>query len=78
MLLSDWPLFNAALEWLAYGAWDLTWWQIMLFTLALTHITMVSVTVFLHRYQAHRALHLHPIAAESPHRTRRSRVKEDL
>jgi stearoyl-CoA desaturase (Delta-9 desaturase) len=63
MLLSDWPLFNAALEWLAYGAWDLTWWQIMLFTLALTHITMVSVTVFLHRYQAHRALHLHPIAA---------------
>jgi stearoyl-CoA desaturase (delta-9 desaturase) len=30
-------------------------------TLVLTHITIVSVTVFLHRHQAHRALELHPI-----------------
>ncbi len=29
-------------------------------TLVLTHITIVSVTVFLHRAQAHRALDLHP------------------
>jgi stearoyl-CoA desaturase (delta-9 desaturase) len=31
--------------------------------LLLTHITIVSVTIFLHRHQAHRALTLHPIAS---------------
>ncbi|EKF74358.1 fatty acid desaturase [Alcanivorax hongdengensis A-11-3] len=33
---------------------------LVLITLALTHITIVSVTVYLHRYSAHRALELHP------------------
>ncbi len=46
-----------------YGLLDLPAWQVVLFTLAMTHITIVSVTVFLHRAQAHRALVLHPIAA---------------
>lgn len=54
---------DAGVEWLANGAWDLQWWQMVLFTLAMTHVTMVSVTVFLHRHQAHRALDLHPIAS---------------
>ena len=63
MFLSDWALLNAAIDWLAHGAWHLSWWQIVLFTLAMTHITMISVTVFLHRHQAHRALDLHPIAS---------------
>ena len=63
MLLPDWSVLNAVVEWLATGVWDLSWWQMVLFTLALTHITMVSVTVFLHRHQAHRALDLHPIAS---------------
>jgi len=55
--------FDAALDWLAHGLWDVAWWQIVLFTLALTHVTMISVTVFLHRHQAHRSLDLHPIAS---------------
>ena len=59
MLLSD----SSVLGWLAHGLWHLAWWQIVLFTLAITHITMISVTVFLHRHQAHRALDLHPIAS---------------
>jgi stearoyl-CoA desaturase (delta-9 desaturase) len=63
MLLPDWAVLNAAIQWLAHGTWDLAWWQIVLFTLALTHITMISVTVFLHRHQAHRSLDLHPIAS---------------
>jgi len=63
MLLPDWAALHAALEWLAHGVWDLHWWQIALVTLALTHVTMISVTVFLHRHQAHRALDLHPIAS---------------
>ncbi len=38
------------------GAW-------LLWTLGFTHLTIVSVTVFLHRAQAHRALELHPALA---------------
>ncbi len=56
-------LFDAALDWLAHGLWDVAWWQIVLYTLAMTHVTMISVTVFLHRHQAHRSLGLHPIAS---------------
>jgi stearoyl-CoA desaturase (delta-9 desaturase) len=63
MLLPDWAVLNAAIEWLVHGMWDLSWWQMVLCTLAVTHVTMISVTVFLHRHQAHRALDLHPIAA---------------
>ena len=63
MLLPDWALLNALVEWLAHGTWALSWWQIVLFALAMTHVTMISVTVFLHRHQAHRALDLHPIAS---------------
>ncbi len=43
------------------GFLDLPWWGYVLTTLALTHITIASVTIFLHRHQAHRALDLHPI-----------------
>lgn len=39
---------------------DLPWWGYILVTLGLTHITIASVTIFLHRCQAHRALELHP------------------
>ncbi len=63
MILPDWTVLNAIIEWLAHGAWNLTWWQMILFTLAMTHVTMVSVTIFLHRHQAHRALDLHPVAS---------------
>jgi len=63
MYFADSPLFNAVLQWLGHGTWELAWWQVLLFTLALTHVTMISVTVFLHRHQAHRALDLHPSVA---------------
>jgi len=43
------------------GLIDLPWWGYVLVALALTHVTIVSVTVYLHRHQAHRALELHPI-----------------
>jgi stearoyl-CoA desaturase (delta-9 desaturase) len=45
------------------GVFDLPWWGVALVALGLTHITIVSVTVFLHRHQAHRALDLHPLAS---------------
>ena len=43
------------------GLLDLAWWQVILATLLLTHITIASVTIFLHRAQAHRGLDVHPI-----------------
>ena len=48
-------------HWLGHGLIETTWWQVVLITLGLTHITIASVTIFLHRHQAHRALDLHPI-----------------
>jgi stearoyl-CoA desaturase (delta-9 desaturase) len=45
------------------GLIPLNLWGYVGVTLALTHITIVSVTIFLHRHQAHRALDLHPAAA---------------
>jgi stearoyl-CoA desaturase (delta-9 desaturase) len=56
-------LFDAALDWLAHGLIAASWWQIVLYTLVTTHITIASVTIYLHRHQAHRAMDLHAIPA---------------
>ena len=45
------------------GLLDLPWWGYVVAALALTHVTIAAVTIFLHRHQAHRALDLHPIAS---------------
>ncbi|WP_280152585.1 fatty acid desaturase [Piscinibacter sp. XHJ-5] len=57
-LMSVW---DGLINWLAYGLVDASWWQVLLFTLVTTHFTIASVTIFLHRAQAHRALDLGPI-----------------
>lgn len=54
-------LWDGLVAWLAGGLVDASWWQIVLYTLATTHITIAAVTIFLHRSQAHRALDLHAI-----------------
>jgi stearoyl-CoA desaturase (delta-9 desaturase) len=46
-----------------HGLLNLPWWGYLVVTLVLTQITILSVTIFLHRCQAHRALDLHPIAS---------------
>lgn len=51
------------LEFMDGGLLGLNWWQLVIATLLLTHVTIASVTIFLHRSQAHRALDLHPIAS---------------
>jgi stearoyl-CoA desaturase (Delta-9 desaturase) len=61
MLLPDWAVLNAAIDWLGHGLWNLSWWQVVLYTLVTTHITIAAVTIFLHRAQAHRAMDLHAI-----------------
>ncbi|MGC2049219.1 MAG: fatty acid desaturase [Gallionella sp.] len=56
-MFSDLPVI------LSCGMLDLPWWGYVLATLALTHITIASVTIYLHRHQSHHALELHPIAS---------------
>jgi stearoyl-CoA desaturase (delta-9 desaturase) len=56
-MFSDLPVI------LSSGLLDLPWWGYVLATLVLTHITIASVTIYLHRHQSHHALELHPIAS---------------
>ncbi len=43
------------------GILDLSAWQVVAATLILTHVTIVAVTVYLHRYSAHRSLELNAV-----------------
>lgn len=52
---------HAVLSFLSTGLLDFSAWEVVLYTVVVTHITIISVTVYLHRHQAHRALDLHPI-----------------
>jgi len=48
-------------EFISYGASKAELSSIIIYTLCMTHITIVAVTVFLHRCQAHRSLKLSPV-----------------
>ena len=54
-------MFDAVLGFLDGGIVGLSGWQVFFYTLAVTHITIACVTIYLHRHQAHRALELHAI-----------------
>ena len=45
------------------GVLDLPWWGYLLYTFVTTHVTIVAVTIYLHRHQAHRSLELHAVAS---------------
>ena len=45
------------------GLISLPWWGYVVVALVFTHITIASVTIYLHRHQAHRALDLHPVVS---------------
>src|SRR5688572_14441847 len=45
------------------GVFELPWWGYVVYALAVTHITIAAVTIFLHRAQSHRALDLHPVVS---------------
>ena len=42
------------------GIFDLPWWAYAVIVLILTHLTIIAVTIFLHRHQTHHAIDLHP------------------
>lgn len=48
------------LNFLTGGLAQASIWQIVVYTLVVTHITILSVTLYLHRCQTHRGLDLHP------------------
>lgn len=54
-------VWTGLIDWLADGLVGFAWWQVLLFTLVVTHLTIASVTIFLHRAQSHRALELHAL-----------------
>jgi stearoyl-CoA desaturase (delta-9 desaturase) len=49
------------LQYVMYGALNLSWWGYLVALVIFTQLTIFSVTLYLHRGQAHRALELHPI-----------------
>lgn len=51
------------ISFLIHGVLHLSWWGYLVALLILTQLTIFSVTIYLHRCQAHRALDLHPIAS---------------
>ena len=51
----------AILTFLSHGISQANVLEVLAFTLIVTHITIASVTIFLHRSQAHRSLELHAI-----------------
>lgn len=46
-----------------FGLIQLPWWGYVVLILALTQITILAVTLYLHRCQAHRALEMHPVVS---------------
>ncbi len=54
-------ILHSVLEFMSTGLVGLSAWEAVVYTLVVTHITIASVTIYLHRHQAHRALELHAI-----------------
>lgn len=54
---------DTIISFLSGGLLQASWWQVLIVTLVMTHITIVCVTIFLHRSQTHRGLDLHPAIA---------------
>jgi len=54
-------ILHAVLGFMSTGLVGLSAWEVVIYTLVVTHITIASVTIYLHRHQAHRALELHAI-----------------
>ncbi|MBC3936491.1 fatty acid desaturase [Undibacterium sp. CY7W] len=52
---------ESLVDFLSNGLTRASGWEVFIYTMVVTHITIASVTIFLHRCQAHRALELHAI-----------------
>ena len=52
---------NAFFSWATGGLFGNAWWLVLGAFLVMAHFTLMSVTIYLHRCQAHRAVDLHPL-----------------
>jgi len=50
-------------DWLARGFTQATYWQMAIYFLVVTQLTMMSTTLYLHRSAAHRGVDFHPVVA---------------
>ena len=44
-----------------FGLWDLSLWGYVIVTFVMVQVSMMAVTLYLHRDQAHRSIDLHPV-----------------
>ena len=56
-------MLSTVLDFLAHGATGAGWGTVLLYAFAATQLTIFSVTLYLHRSQAHRAVDFHPVIA---------------
>lgn len=54
---------NAFFGWATEGLFGNAWWLVLGAFLVMAHLTLMSVTLYLHRCQAHRAVDLHPLVS---------------
>ena len=54
---------TAVLDFLAGGLLQFSFWELALYFLAATQLTIFAVTLYLHRSQAHRGVDFHPVIA---------------
>lgn len=54
---------NAFFGWATDGLFGNAWWLVLGAFLVMAHLTLMSVTLYLHRCQAHRAVDLHPLVS---------------
>lgn len=54
---------NAFFAWATDGLFGNAWWLVLGAFLVMAHFTLMSVTLYLHRCQAHRAVNLHPLVS---------------
>ncbi len=54
-------MLDAVLDFLSNGLTRASGWEVFFYALAVTHITIAGVTIYLHRCATHRGLDLHPI-----------------
>ena len=53
----------ALYDWLANGLTQASYWQMAIYFLAMTQVTIMTTTLYLHRSAAHRGVDFHPVLA---------------
>src|SRR5574343_314380 len=74
--MSEFSLISALVDWAAHGLLHASWWQVLIYGAVVTHITIASVTIFLHRSQAPRQVRDRRRPAQPGHPRHRDRAAQ--